>query len=203
MDNDSSDFSADEPVETFTATQQPPKLMTCTLIPSNRLGAHPWLQDEMNYTYRRKRKNPKTGVTTFQCTERMVECCKALATYDPTSDTIASFTFEHNHASNAQKTRAMLEEVSVVNSMVVTCSTQALKPNNILAKVLRNLEASNDAEALPYVVSKECLRGRSRRARVKAKLSVPDKTPTCWEDLIEKGIPKAFTHLKSGALFLR
>ena len=34
--------------------------MTCHLIPSNRLGAHPWLQDECNYTYRRKRENKKS-----------------------------------------------------------------------------------------------------------------------------------------------
>ena len=167
--------------------------MSCTLIPSNRLGAHPWLQDEMNYTYHRKCKNPKTGVIMFQCTERMEECCKALVTYDPTLDMIASFTFQHNHASNVQK----------VNSMVATCSTQTWKPNNILAKVLCDLEASNGAKGLLYVVSKECLRGRSPWAKLKVKLSVPVKTPTCWQDLIDKGIPKAFTHLKSGGLFLR
>jgi len=34
--------------------QQPDKMMSCTMIKSNRLGAQPWLKDEENFTYRKK-----------------------------------------------------------------------------------------------------------------------------------------------------
>ena len=41
----------------------------------------------------------------------------------------------HNHAPNPQKVRAMLEEVTVVENMVNSCSTQMLKPQHVLTKV--------------------------------------------------------------------
>ena len=193
----------DLPQTSTTATQQPSKLMSCKMIPSKRLRAKPWLADEENYTYRRRRQSPQTGMISFMCAERMEECCRATAVYDPVVDKIHHFTFQHNHPSNSQKVRAMLEEVFEVNHMVNSCASQSLTPNNVLAKVLRNLEFSNNANALPFVASKECLHSWTQRAKIKAKVSIPDKVPTTFEGLLQQGIQKVYTHLKAGVEFHR
>ena len=38
----------------FILFQQPPKMMSCTLIKAPRLGAQPWLKDEQHYTYKKR-----------------------------------------------------------------------------------------------------------------------------------------------------
>jgi len=48
---------------------------------------------------------------------------------------IAKIKGEHNHPPNPQKVRAMLEEVTVVQTMVDSLATQQLKPHHVLNKV--------------------------------------------------------------------
>ena len=60
---------------------------------------------------------------------------KAELNFSTRTDLIERFKGEHNHAPNAQKLRAMLEEVSVVGHMVNSCATQQLKPQHVMAKV--------------------------------------------------------------------
>lgn len=55
---------------------------------------------------------------------------------------IEAFKGEHTHPSNPQKVMAMLEEVTVIETMVNTCGTQLLKPQHVLTKVLLKLKYS-------------------------------------------------------------
>jgi len=55
--------------------------------------------------------------------------------YSTKSERIDRIKGEHNHPPNPQKLRAMLEEVTVVQSMVETLATQQLKPHHVLSKV--------------------------------------------------------------------
>ena len=128
-------------------------------VKSNRLGAHAWLKDEEHYTYKRKGGYKKNNIAYYICTEQMERFCKARADYDCVNDRVDRFKGEHTHAPNPQKLRAQLEEVNMVQS----CSTQLLKPQQVLFKVYHNLDAGNHGDALPYVSSKECLRAKTRQ----------------------------------------
>jgi len=72
-----------------------------------------------------------------------------------------------------------------------------------LFKVCSNLVAADSEESLAYVSSKETLRSKTRRAKMKAKQTVPEKVPTTWEALKANGIPERFTNLPSSKPFLR
>ena len=54
----------------------------------------------------------------------------------PVTGVIVKFIKTHSHSSPAQRLRAKLEETSVVNNMVASCSTQNLKPAKVLSKVI-------------------------------------------------------------------
>jgi len=178
-------------------------MMTATLVKSCRLGAKPWLKDEHDYTYRRRAEYKKNNIIYFTCTERMDLCCKAAADYNTVTGSIVQFRGEHTHQPNPQKLRAMLEEVTVVQNVVDTVATQQAKPQQILSKVLKNLEASNSTDSIQYVSSKESLRSKTRRAKIKAKLALPDKIPTTWKALKERGLPPSLTTMQTGSQFLR
>ena len=68
---------------------------------------------------------------------------------------------------------------------------------------MRNLETGGVPEALPYVSTTESLRGKLRRAKVKANAAVAIKVLTTWSQLRDTGIPDNFSRLENGSQFLR
>lgn len=188
----------------YTSTQQPEKMMTCTFIKSNRLGASCWLKDEYHYCYKLLHKNKTKDLVYYACTERLETGCKATAIYNTANEGFVDrFLREHNHEPNEDKLSANLTERSVIDHLASSCSTQMMGTNRVLATVIRKLEEKQKFGALAYVSKKESLRSRARRAKIKSKMVIVDKVPTTWSELKAKGIPEIFKTLSDGSQFLR
>lgn len=186
------------------ATQQPREMLKCSFVKSKRFGAKPRLLDEDNYIYTWKGKGRKTNIVYYVCSHKYQLACKASAVYNTDEEGyIQRLTDVHTHPPNFEELRASIEEITVLESMVNSLSTQQLKPRHILSKIVSNLEKDGCGEAVAYVSKKEVIRGRARRLKIKTKLTLPDKVPTTWEELKTSGFPDEFHRLKSGSQFLR
>ena len=75
------------------------------------------------------------GVEMGQFTTFLIVMKASFSVFSRETNSITNARGTHNHAPNPQKVRAMLEEVTVVENMVNSCSTQMLKPQHVLAKV--------------------------------------------------------------------
>jgi len=186
------------------ATQQPSKMMECRFVKSKRLGAYPLLLDSYNYTYRRKGFGRKKTIVYYNCSEMMSACCPAGAVYNTDCEGyIIKFKGIHTHPSDPQALRAMLEERTVIDTVVDSLGSQQMKPQQVREKILHNLEKAGCSESLAFVSSTESIRGRFRRAQEKANITVPVKVPKTWEKLKKQGIPAIFTKTESETQFLR
>lgn len=77
----SSEVLTDPDASLFTATQQPTEMLRCSFIKAKRLGAKPWLQDELHYTYKRRGNGRLDTTTYYYCSEKWTLNCSAVAVY--------------------------------------------------------------------------------------------------------------------------
>ena len=111
--------------------------MLCTFVKPSRRGSYPWLKDDNHFTYKRKGPGRKKTVIYYTCSDREEFFCRAGAVYNTENEGfIESFTGEHNHPPNVERLRARLEENTVLDYAVNSCSTQEVKPQRLLAKVI-------------------------------------------------------------------
>jgi len=187
-----------------TPTQYPSKLMSpqCRFVPADRLGARAKLQDEKGYLYSFKysRKNSDYYV----CKDMFRHFCRSRAVYCKLDGGfIASIEPPHTHEPNKGEKLAALTERAVIDSFVDNSDTQPARPNDLIVKVVRNLEKSEDPSAILHVSKKEAIRGRYRRALIKKNVKITQRLPKTWAAMRRKGFPKELTTLASGAQFLR
>jgi len=97
----------------------------------------------------------------------------------------------------------MLEERTVIDNAVETMGTQQMKPQQLLNKILHNLEKDKCEEAKTFVSGIEKIRGRFRRAKVKAQVLSEFKVPKNWAQMKKIGIPAVYTTLEDDSQFLR
>lgn len=211
LESDDDSFLPDEDYEEksqasqpVTASQAPRKLMGCMFIDNPRLDGHPLLQDNNYFLYRRRQHSKKSGTTYYSCYEFYTGGCLAKASYNPGRQAKKIvFKNKHNHLAKPEKTRALIEERKVVDSIVDSCaSVQDITPRKLLSTVLHRLDTPSQQSSMPYVSKKEVLKSRLRRARQKKLGSIPEKVPTTWED-IKKGLPEQLQRLSDGSVFLR
>lgn len=186
-----------------TVSQQPAKMMNCEFVTNPRFNASMLLKDANHYTY--KKRSP-SGANTFyyECTERTEFACRATAIYHPQNvGYMRRGRHPHTHEPNPQKLLAQLTERNTIEHLVESCPTQQLRPSNMMASVIRQVEKTGSRESLGYVSSKEALRSKTTRYKRKRKLIVPEKSPTAWPDIIPANIPDKFKRLPNGSLFIR
>lgn len=177
--------------------------MQCEFVPNPRLGAGQLLKDANHYTYR-KRTNSTETLHYYECTDRMEFACKATAILNTSNlSYMRRGRNPHTHEPNPQKLLAQLTERNTIVNLAESCATQQLRPTNLLASVIRQVEKTGTREALGYISSKQALRGKALRYKRQKNLVVPEKSPTEWPDVIPSNIPDKFKRLTNGSLFIR
>jgi len=178
--------------------------MSCRFIKAKRMGAKPWLLTEDNYTFKPMGVGRNKTIRYYDCTERFAACCNAGVVYNTSMEGFIWKTRGvHTHPPDVQALRAMLEERTVLDEAALYMNTQQVKPQQVLDKILSNLEKANCEEAKSFVSNKGVLRGKFRRAKDKAKAVTPLKVPKTWEALKKTGIPEVFSKMESEEQFLR
>lgn len=198
--------SQDEGQCIVTPTQYPEKLMSkqCSFVPSSRLGGKPRLQDEDGYLYTPKYCNKNGNSSYYVCKDAWRFFCKTRAVYiKQDGGFIKSLSQPHTHPPNKQETLAALTERAVIDSFIDNADSQPARPNEILSKVLRNLEKSGDPGVMLHVSRKEALRGKFRRGLDKKKITCPERLPKTWKAMKKQGFPERLTKLSNGCQFLR
>jgi len=187
-----------------TSTQQPSQMMKCRFIKAKRMGAKPWILTDDDFTYKPVGVGRDKKIRYYDCTERFAACCQARIVYNTAMEGFIWKTKGvHTHPPDVQYLRAMLEERSVLDDYVNSMSTQQVKPQQVLDKILQNLEKAGCPESKAFVSSKSVIRGKWRRGKVKAKLVTPLKVPKTFADLAKTGISGKFAELESKSQFLR